>query len=105
MKTKVKCGIVAFVVGCSIVVLLTSLRSSNLDQLYLNDVEAISSDESLSDWWERKDWVCDEVQCLPGLKATFPRKVDPGTGTSAHSWDCTTCSDILGDDTHYYSYR
>lgn len=87
----------------SILVLVCSQLRNKVDLLSATDVEALASDESLSEWWERKDWVCREVQCTPIIQSYFPEKVEAGAGTNAHSWECTTCSDIMGDGNHYYS--
>lgn len=49
----------------------------------------------ISDWWNRKDYVCVSVTCLIHLvekKSNIAKNVGDGLGTVAHSWDCTGCA-------------
>jgi len=61
-----------------------------------SETDGEKGDGSLSDWWNRKDWICVEVECVTLVgkyKSTVSQKVANGTGTEAHSWNCPGCGD------------
>lgn len=57
------------------------------------------SDSSLTDWWNRKDYICVSVTCRSiwsQYKSKVSQKVENGKGTEAHSWNCPGCADGYG---------
>lgn len=63
----------------------------------LQDVEsqAEGGESSLEEWWNRKDYVCEEIYCYGGWGQVYKRTiavfVGEGQGTVAHTWNCVGC--------------
>lgn len=63
-------------------------------ELLLNEnVEALTFFEAFMEWWDRLDYVCEDIRCydfaVGWYVSTMYSKVEAGTGTNAHWYDCT----------------
>ena len=71
-------------------------KKTTLSDIMLANVEAISGDESIKDWWERCDYVCTPVTCkclFYSYQSKVAERVEDGTGEVPHTWSCTGCGD------------
>lgn len=97
MRKKLFSTLFLAAIGLGSYIGLSSYVSENETSLIqLEKVEALASSEGSVSWWDRPDYVCRSVicQCLfYSYESDVAEKVPDGTGTVAHTWNCTGCGD------------
>ena len=70
-------------------------QKKEISNLTLENIEALAGEESIKDWWNRKDYDCVKVRCTCigyNFESTRPDFVGEGKGTVAHQWECGSCN-------------
>lgn len=94
-KTLIYC-----MVAAASVLSFLQLNVSKQEQSELTkaNIEALTFFDPV-EWWNSKDYVCVPAICVCDIINKFQSeswdKVDEGTGTKAHRWECTGCGDCV----------